>query len=307
MGRLYVHEFPFNLSPSIDKERLKGAWEKAIQSTSILRTSFHFLPDLGCWGQVVHSDTDMKWDEVTVPAEQPMSELIKQFVDSIDLSTESSFARSPVFLRYFNRENKTESQNDVLLLVLHHSLYDGIAIDKLSNVVLTHYLDDKLPQTPQFTDFLGYFEYQSRYGTQYWINYLQDYKPPKLLRTNTTVNSATSYVASANIPIGADVLRQSCQHFNATVQCFGQAVWAHLLAKLCSTNDIIFGHVVSGRSVRNAEDVVGPMIVSEVYLCDDIVNSDPVNRLLSPVAFASRSAVLVLSLYGLFSTATQRH
>ena len=262
MGRLYVHEFPFILAPTIDKERLKLAWEEAIQSTSILRTSFHFLQDLGCWAQIVHSDTDLKWDEVVVSPDQSITTLIKEFVDSIDLSTENSFARPPVFLRLFKREEKSDSQNDVLLLVLHHALYDGIAIDKLSNVVLSHYLGDQPPATPQFTDFLGYFEYQSRHGTQYWVNYLQEYKPPRLPRALTGVDSAASHVASMNIPIGADTLKHACQQFNATVQCFGQAVWAHLLAKLCSTNDIVFGHVVSGRSVRNAEDVVGPMIVS---------------------------------------------
>ena len=264
MGRLYVHEFPFNLAPTIDKERLKQAWEKAIQSTSVLRTSFHFLSDLGCWAQIVHSDSDMKWDEVAVAADQSIPVLIKRFVDSIDLSTENSFARPPVFLRLFNRENKTDSQHDVLVLVLHHALYDGIAIDKLSNVVLAHYLGDEITPAPQFTDFLGYFEYQGRYGTQYWVNYLQDYKLPKLPRALADVDSAASFVASTHIPIDSDALMHACHQFNATVQCFGQAVWAHLLAKLCLTNDIIFGHVVSGRSVRNAEDVVGPMIVRGV-------------------------------------------
>jgi hypothetical protein len=272
MGRLYVHEFPFILAPTVDKERLKLAWEKAIQSTSILRTSFHFLQDLGSWSQIVHSDTDLKWDEVVVKPDQQITALIKEFVDSIDLSTENSFARPPVFLRYFKREDKSDSQNDVLLLVLHHALYDGVAIDKLSNVVLAHYLGDEPIAAPQFTDFLGYFEYQGRYGTQYWINYLENYKPPKLPRALKDVDNAASLVVSTNIPIGADALKQACHQFNATVQCFGQAVWAHLLAKLCSTNDVVFGHVVSGRSVRNAADVVGPLIVSDTINAQSILH-----------------------------------
>ncbi|KAL5533182.1 hypothetical protein ACEPAF_4958 [Sanghuangporus sanghuang] len=258
-GQLYVHAFPFVLKKSIDINRLCGAWEKTVQYFSTLRTSFHYVENMGAWIQAVHSSYRLNWHEMKVPDGKTCLVLSEEFIKELDLSSERKLAEPPVFVRML-RPNTGASSTCTLLLVLHHALYDGISVSRLSEVVRTFYRDERPAPSPQFVDLLGYFEYQELHGTDFWARQLRGYKRPAL-RSKSGDGSHTGTVSSsADVPLSATRMSKACEHFEVTVQCFGQAALATALAKVYNRRDLVYGHVVSGRSVPHAEDVLGPMI-----------------------------------------------
>ncbi|KAI5124379.1 hypothetical protein M0805_008982 [Coniferiporia weirii] len=264
-GHLYVHAFPFRLSAGIDLERLKRAWESAVQFFATLRTSFHYLSLVGSWIQAIHSTAELKWSEVGLPADKSILGSIEDYITSIDFSSESRLATPPIYLQLYRGTGESGTPH-TLVLVIHHALYDGISMLKLSDVLWKYYAGEAPAPTPQFVDLLGYFMYQERNGTDYWTRQLQDYRRPAISRPVSTTESHASTLPSPSsssswtIPFTSAHLSEACRLFDTTVQCFGQASMAIVLAKLYNSRDIVFGHVVSGRNVAKAEDVLGPMI-----------------------------------------------
>ncbi|KAL5529265.1 hypothetical protein ACEPAG_5250 [Sanghuangporus baumii] len=258
-GQLYVHAFPFVLKKSVDINRLRGAWEKTIRYFSTLRTSFHFVENIGAWIQAVHSSYRLNWQEMKVPDGKSSLVLSEEFIRELDLSSERKLAEPPVFTRML-RPKTGASSTCTLLLVLHHALYDGISVSRLSEVVRAFYRDERPAPPLQFVDLLGYFEYQELHGTDFWVRQLRGYKRPALRRKSGDGSLTVSVSSSADVTLSAIRMRKACQHFEVTVQCFGQAAFATALAKIYNRRDLVYGHVVSGRSVPHAEDVLGPMI-----------------------------------------------
>ncbi|THH11834.1 hypothetical protein EW145_g392 [Phellinidium pouzarii] len=260
-GHLYVHAFPFKLSTTVEIERFKQAWQSAVQYFSTLRTSFHFLEEKGSWIQAIHSNVELKWSEVDSPAEESMASSIEKYITSIDFSSETAFALPPVHLRLYRGTGESAASANTLVLVMHHALYDGIAISRLSDVLEAFYCSEEPIPSPQFVDLMGYFEFQEHYGTKYWIKHLQDFKRLALPQNAPSSESPLPSTSSSfEIPLTSTRLGEACKLFDATVQCFGQAALAKCLAKVYNSRDILFGHVVSGRNVAQAEDVLGPMI-----------------------------------------------
>lgn len=262
---MYLHAFAFKLSNTLDCDRLKIAWKKALLMISILRTSFHFHAELGCWIQAIHSEPDFKWNDVQSAARRSVAESVQFALDFVDLTTEMAFSRPPVYFHLF-QDSMAESENSgrLLVLVIHHALYDAITVTRLSDVVKAIYRGEQSPDVGRrFADLLGYFLVQEKYGTQYWVKRLETFTPsivPRSLTSRKNMGSS-SPVVSLKIPLSSSRLNEVSRLCSVTPQCFGQAAWVRLLSKLCNTRDVTFGHVLSGRNVPHAEDVLGPMIV----------------------------------------------
>ena len=257
---MYVHAFPFVLNKTVDINRLRAAWERTIQYFSTLRTSFHFVENMGTWIQAVHSLYHVNWEEMNVAEGKSNLVLSEEFIKELDLSSERKLARPPVFVRILRPDTGT-STGYTLLLVLHHALYDGISVSRLSEIVRAFYWSEQPTPSTQFVDLLGYFEYQELHGTEFWVRQLRGFKRPTLQPKSGDGMYSDSVSSTAEIPISVARMSKACQHLEVTVQCFGQAAFASCLAKVYNRRDLVYGHVVSGRSVPHAEDVLGPMIV----------------------------------------------
>lgn len=147
-----------------------------------------------------------------------------------------------------------------LVLFMHHALYDGLSIPSLLSHVEHIYQNQKVARPAQFFDFIPRMLFQQDHATAYWTERLQNYHPVTLLR-NTSLSSK-GIIASRLVSIQKKLLVQLVQDNAVTLQCLAQAVWVKYLASLTPSNDVVFGHVVSGRSFDDSENVVGPMLVS---------------------------------------------
>ena len=255
-GRLYVHLFPLRLAADIEVPRLKDAWSRAIASFDILRTSFHFLPNQGAWTQVVHSTCSVQWSEAQRPEGVDLTEALNPFLKINDEG--QMFARPPIYLNLLRAASSKEPAQ--LVVVLHHALYDGLAIAELFDAVQRLYCGDELPTTAHFHQLLPRILWQERNGTSFWVDRLCDLRNAPLLRK--AVDSPVVHHVSLPVPLAETEIRGACSNAQVTPQCIGQVAFAKLLAISTQRRDVVFGRVVSGRDMLGAEGVVGPMLVS---------------------------------------------
>lgn len=211
--------------------------------------------------QAVHSYFELNWSDVEVDdTSASLNQVIEEWIATLDFSSEDSFARPPVHLRLYRAPDGSRT----LVLVMHHALYDGISIARLSHVMAKYYHDEEPSPASQFVDLIGHFLYQERHGTQYWLNVLSNFERTQLVRSVQVRDpvDCTPVQLEATVPITAKQLGKACMEFDATTQCFGQAALAKVLARLYEKHDIVFGRVVSGRNTAKAENIIGPTIVS---------------------------------------------
>ena len=246
---------------------------------SILRTTFYFLHDIGTWTQVVHSRCRLRWSSCHVHTLQDCKDGVKSLLDSLRWEDSTDFSQPPVWFRLFISTNNAIASR--LSLVIHHSLYDGLSIGKLFAAVERLYRGDPLSPPTQFHTLLPDIFYQETEGTSFWLKRLQGFHPAPLpdprLSTSRVICTVTKdiVISSSHLSILANA--------GVTIRCLFQAAVAKLLASLTGFNDVVFGHVVSGRGIANSEDVIGPMLVSTRYHWQRVLCSRD-SRTASPVA-----------------------
>ncbi|KAI1795863.1 peptide synthetase [Ganoderma leucocontextum] len=255
-GRLYVHLFPVRLARDINIDRLREAWTKTIASFDILRTSFHFLPSLGVWSQVVHSNAPISWSQSQYDAAANLTESLNPL---LDLSDERDlFRQPPIFLHLLQATSSSDAHR--LVLVLHHALYDGLAIAHLFHAVELLYRGSDLPIDMQYHQLLPNLLWQEENGTPFWTSNLRDLRHASLPRKAASPTETSVHQVSLSVPVTQEETREACRCAEVTLQCIGQAAFAKVLAVMSRCRDVVFGRVVSGRDLPGSEEVLGPML-----------------------------------------------
>ncbi|KDR81669.1 hypothetical protein GALMADRAFT_59971 [Galerina marginata CBS 339.88] len=256
-GELYVHAFPLPMPDFVDADRLFWAWSKVVASFSILRTSFHFATESGIWVQAVHSEATLDWSEVSVDSDN--SEIYKlelqSFLGSIKIEDETSFNQPPRWLRLFTFHDGSSR----LVLVMHHALYDGISVGKLSHALDAFYRDLPVIVSTQFHDLLPHFLHQEKAGITYWLKRMRIYKPIRLPRLHP-FSLSTAATVKRFVSLDPLKVKEILNQASVTMQCICQAALAKVLSAYTREADVVFGHTVSGRSIPGAENVIGPVL-----------------------------------------------
>lgn len=182
------------------------------------------------------------------------------FIASARWSEEEDFRRTP--LKFLLLEPSTTSATAAkerrLIILLHHALYDGISIEKLLHTVRAIYLAEQIPPPVQFHDLIPNIIDQETGATKFWARKLNGYEVSPIPQRSAD-GSIKFNVADQHISFNID---ETVSKTGVTIQCLGQAAMAKVLWTLTNTSDIVFGHVVSGRAIPGAEDVIGPVLVS---------------------------------------------
>jgi len=251
-GQLYAHAFTFKLQRSCQIEFLKEAWRKSVENLDILRTSFRFSAEVGRWAQVVHSSLDFKW---TTEKRQSVDNAAKEFVRSLHLCDEDALHRPPVYLHHIS----SSSGEDYLIIVLHHALYDGISLPMLFDYVKAVYKGDP-PSTTRFHTFSRRITSLEADTTDYWRTRLNGVHPWAFPRKASSTTDAWRTSKVVNVP--KEAIDRFCRRYEVSAQSIAQAAWAKVLAKSSKCLDIVYGQVVSGRTMAGSEKIIGPVFVS---------------------------------------------
>ncbi|KAH7340224.1 hypothetical protein B0J17DRAFT_595170 [Rhizoctonia solani] len=247
--RLYVHGFTFKLRSGCSLEKLKSSWRQTIQDISILRTSFIFSESAGRWAQIVHSELELPWisREFKDPFGAP-----SEFVSDLPLTDVHDFQRPPLYLCHFNVDG-----HDYLLVVLHHALYDGISLPLLFYRVQSIYHGITPPSPVSFHDLVPQILIQEHFGTSYWVNKLAGANISTFPRTFSA--SVGAWRGSVECQVEQAEIQRTCRRYQINAQCLGQAAMAKVLSQLLEQNNVVFGQVISGRTLPSAEEVIGPV------------------------------------------------
>ncbi|KAH8672879.1 BcNRPS3, nonribosomal peptide synthetase [Tricladium varicosporioides] len=255
-GRLYVHHPTVRLDRSIDLERLKNAWTATVRSLDILRTSFHYVESKEVsWVAAVHENPII--DFIELDLETNVEERIEHILGNMTFESPATFSKTPLKVTI----SKGQSAN-FMTISLHHSLYDGWSLPLIFNTLSTMYSNNSLqsPQLrPDFSEAAVMIHENQKASDDFWYNKIKEYESTPIPSSLCGMDKTAFMQIQLKIPT-SEALQKS-QALDINLQ--SAALLAHGKALCCVVRqgDIVFGHVVSGRSLAlgNSDQIVGPL------------------------------------------------
>ncbi|KAL1744044.1 putative peptide synthetase [Schizophyllum fasciatum] len=265
-GRLYLVPHALRLDSSVQIDNLRVAIEKVVASTDILRCTFHAVAeDKYPWITAVHALAPLRWMEYEFTSAEELHVKASKIVETEILSDEKSFERPPMSLHFLH-----SADIRVLLLLMHHSLYDGLSLPYILGDIATYYQGVEPTPRPQFTAAVPHILYSSKDRANFWSKHLAGFMPAPLPTTNAPANKTHLARLPFALPAGA---LQTVKDMDVTVQAVALLGWGKVLATLARSTDVVFGQVVAGRAIE-LEDALyasGPLfntVPFRFYLAD---------------------------------------
>ncbi|KAI9831569.1 MAG: hypothetical protein M1819_004800 [Sarea resinae] len=240
-------------------QRLQNSWTTMSQRHDILRTCFVTTDDSRyAFAQVVLYQCDLPWATVNVPSGN-LEIAVRDQMNGTAKKVEES--RPPYALTAFVGPSEI-----VLLISMHHALYDGGAISVLYSEIEESYFGAPLPPVVPFDGFLAFMDnLQIEEADKFWGSSLEGFEPNSF--PDISGESATVKKMLTGTSIGKRITKSSlsaleneCKRLSISLLGLGQAAWAKLLSTYLGNTDVCFGNVVSGRTIPmdGVERIVGP-------------------------------------------------
>ncbi|GAM86382.1 nonribosomal peptide synthetase [Dothideomycetidae sp. 11243] len=226
----YMAKYAYKLPEHVDELRFREAWEETLRTCSNLRTRIIALD-----GKTVQAvlDEEVRW-EATEDGQE------KGLRWAMDAANRMQMQYGSRLCRYgITRENSGEKH---FVLVIHHSVFDGWALNVAMDALVRAYRGMEPPSIKPYSGFIKYangIDEEAARGYCSSENHIT-----RTIKKNISVpKTADSSVTKATI------LR---------------AAWAIVLARYSETEDICFGAVVSGRQapVSGVETMAGPAVAT---------------------------------------------
>ncbi|KAJ3219896.1 hypothetical protein HDU67_008425 [Dinochytrium kinnereticum] len=272
----YFNSFVYELESSTDVDKLRKSWEEVIRANDILRTCF-FPIDSAMdpsgrhdFMQVVLENSGVRWTEISASSYPEVEELLERTFQE-HVSTMAKLESPPLSFVIA----KVTSSNQVLLaLNIHHALYDGWSLRLILDDVLHAYKGKPLPSRVR--------NYSSAVATilssnspegeedrrAFWTGRLQSQDAPSFPDLSGTSEVLSGrHMEDKVLSISLSEVQKRCRAMGVTAQSVAQASWAVVLRAYADSEDVVFGHVLSGRapmseSQEDLEQVVGPCLVT---------------------------------------------
>jgi amino acid adenylation domain-containing protein/non-ribosomal peptide synthase protein (TIGR01720 family) len=245
----YAVQIAFTVQGAIQTSSLGEAWHGLVARHAALRTVF------------VHRDVPR---QLQVVLRHPLPELhLKNWtgVSPDEQLRRDSELRTADLARGFDLEREPAARCSVIVLgadryrvimTFHHIIVDGWSLGCLHRewVALLHG-ESVLQVAPSFADYLRWLQQCPAGANEYWREVLAGYETiatlPRVKRAETGLPYA---LGSVRLELDAAVsagLRSLAAREGATLGIAVLALWAVVLARYNSTDDVVFGCVMSGR------------------------------------------------------------
>lgn len=227
----YVLRLLMDLSPSVDVAKLRSVWVDMARVFPVLRTRIVQL-ESGRLTQIIVTDP-VTWSEG-----QDLGQYLKD-----DTATPMVLGGSLCRLALI-RAAKNNRLNFVW--TMHHALYDGHSLGLMEHTLRQLYAGHS-SSARMLVDFKYFSRYLAQMDTEaasrYWLSQLNDFQaqPYPSPPTGSTGPAAPQSVQRLSIAVPAP------SQSNITTATVLRAALAVTLSATASTDDVIFGAVVSGR------------------------------------------------------------
>ncbi|KAF2170493.1 hypothetical protein M409DRAFT_64212 [Zasmidium cellare ATCC 36951] len=250
-GALYMHHHATRCTADIDIARLKSAWESLVEELDVLRTTFHWLPKAKTpWIAAVRKDKKPSWCEVEVEDARQYWVQLTETSDFID-RLQQSFPLAGVHI-------VKDQEGTVLILTLHHAIYDGISLGMLYRSLAQRYFSEQCPPTTPFYEAARAITQNPKPAVKFWADQVSGYEgaPPMPTSSESTYTLAERRIVGDISSLDAKLRQADVDIKDVCVAAFGKA-----LACIYGRRDVVFGHVMAARhsQIGDGNDVIGPM------------------------------------------------
>ncbi|NIE78212.1 amino acid adenylation domain-containing protein [Pantoea sp. Ap-967] len=266
-------------------ERLREAWQAAIDRHDILRTSFHWPDNSERPVQVVQRQAllDLRlldWREQAQP-EHAIAELA-----TADRALGFDLARAPLQRITLIRTGEHDYR---MLWTSHHILMDGWSSSRLFGEVLEHYHEGQVASpTARYREFIAWLQRQpGEELEQFWKQRLSTLQEPTALSQaiyprHDSEAAGHEALYSSWDPQQTERLQQFCRSCRVTLNTLVQAAWLLVLQRFTGQRTVAFGSTVAGRpaSLANAEQTLG-LFINTLPVIQTVEPSQPVKQWLA--------------------------
>jgi len=222
------------------------------------------------WDQFDILRTVFIWDQdrylQKVPPEQQLSYSIEEHDGDINHFTRQvcleDFKEPAIlgacFTKFFIIA--TSAGERKLVLRLSHAQYDGMSLQYLLRYLSSAFQGEVLPDSPRFTDFIDQNMMDTASSDHFWQSLLQDVPMTPIPAPQGPLTFAQVEAipkASCTREVGFSVT-----HNDMTPATVFTAACACVIAEVTATSDVVFGRLITGRSVleQALQEVVGPCV-----------------------------------------------
>ncbi|GAD98283.1 nonribosomal siderophore peptide synthase, putative [Paecilomyces variotii No. 5] len=252
-ARYYNHDI-LEIEPHVDLEKLKSAWDTVFRANPILRTTFAEISDPEIpfsYAQLVH---DVALDIPVVEwKDQPVNKVLE---GQIPLRDKDANKTEPLMAL---RIILTDGNKRYLIFSIAHALYDGWSLGLLHADVAKCYSGGSCERPPYDSVLEHLIESSGGQAAEYWKTTLANCTPTKF-PTGANAGGQLQMVHRQEKVLSTSVekVNSFCKQVGITLQSLASTCWALVLAEYVKRLDVVFGVVLSGRDIANAEQVMFP-------------------------------------------------
>ncbi|CAD6887022.1 unnamed protein product [Tilletia laevis] len=246
-GKAYLHQHIFKTKLSF--EHIQVTWNKIVERTDILRTTFHFITpktkSTGTWYQAVRAQL------------QPAVSRTSSANGNEHLPV--SMGQEEDFLSLGPHKLEVEALHDGssrITFTLHHALYDGNSLPMLFHDFDVVSKQEQVSTRPPFAQLLPHL-LSADEDVAYWAKELQEFSPRVLCQS--TLEASSSAEVQHELELDVETAKAGCQRLGVSLQVAASLAFAKLLASLTGSSDVVFGEIFALRySLPDADSIIGP-------------------------------------------------
>ncbi|PNP39601.1 hypothetical protein TGAMA5MH_08417 [Trichoderma gamsii] len=242
----YIAKYLYRLPAHVNVPRFRAAWKQTMKLCSSLRTRIIHTSE-GSSIQVVWSH-ELDWSPLPYDSLQS----VLSYAREIQMTYGSSLCQVAFV--------EDEQRNAYFFWALHHTVFDGLSMQIVLNILHKIYLADDIPQITPYSRFIHHvLQMDVEETSSYWKSQLQDAEP-SLFPSSRSASDRPGATCFLERSIGCI----NTEKLSVTVATVVRSAWAIVLGRYCDTHDVCFGTTISGRqaSVPGIFEIVGPIIAT---------------------------------------------
>ncbi len=256
---LYVYQMSYALHGNLNVAAFERAWQQIVLRHQILRASFHW-EGLEKPVQVIHPQAALPF-RVHDWRALPEAEQQRRLAACIQEKQQRGFDFTQPPLLQIDLFRRAENVHQ-FVWSFHHLLLDAWSTSLLLKEALDFYhafgngasLQLKRPRS--YREYLDWYQQQDFNGVEkFWRNELKGLTTPTPLvvgKLQPNTRGPVVHYDELHLKLAAPetaALRAFAQQQQLTLNTLFQGAWALLLSRYSGANDVLFGNIVSGRSI----------------------------------------------------------
>ncbi|GAB1200474.1 hypothetical protein APSETT444_009847 [Aspergillus pseudonomiae] len=244
----YVSRLVFRLPIDINLEKYQQAWESLAQLQPIMRTRIIYTDDSKSFQVVIAEPLVWRWENS-----------VEDYVRADKLSP---MVHGQPLMRNAIVPGDEHDPRPCLIHTSHHAVYDGWSQGFMFEQVGIVYREglSALPPVIPYSKFIQHLATTDREESEeFWRSQIEGNLPAQF---PTSAHSSQSL--RPNQTRSLHIRLPQRDNLTFTTPTVLKSAWSLLLSRYTTSDDIVFGHVLSGRStsLRGAADIMGPMIAT---------------------------------------------